>query len=120
MVRHPQPISTRRERGTSPVRTCVGCRRRASAGELVRVVATDGRLVVDERRRLPGRGAWLHPDPGCLSRAERRRAFPRALRATGVLDAAGVRHHVHRLTESCTGTGSSRAQTGTRKQVDPS
>ncbi|WP_232211832.1 YlxR family protein [Saccharomonospora halophila] len=48
------------------------------------MVAADGHVVVDERRRLPGRGAWLHPDRGCLGRAERRRAFPRALRAKGV------------------------------------
>ncbi|NKT07135.1 DUF448 domain-containing protein, partial [Rhodococcus hoagii] len=30
--------------------------------------------------RLPGRGAWLHRDPKCLSEAGRRRAFGRALR----------------------------------------
>ncbi|GAA3568830.1 YlxR family protein [Amycolatopsis ultiminotia] len=76
-----------------PVRTCIGCRQRALIGELLRVVAVDGRLVLDERRRLPGRGAWLHPGPGCLSRAERKRAFPRALRATGTLEAAGLREH---------------------------
>lgn len=76
-----------------PVRTCVGCRQRVLNGELLRVVAVAGRLVVDERRRLPGRGAWLHPTPGCLAKAERKRAFPRALRAQGALDAAGLREH---------------------------
>ncbi|WP_410634187.1 YlxR family protein [Amycolatopsis sp. cmx-4-83] len=76
------------------MRTCVGCKRRALIGELLRVVAVAGRVVVDERRRLPGRGAWLHPDPDCLAKAERRRAFPRALRATGALDAREVREHV--------------------------
>ncbi|WP_245574134.1 YlxR family protein [Amycolatopsis nigrescens] len=60
------------------------------------MVAVDGRLVVDERRRLPGRGAWLHPEPECLSVAERRRAFPRALRVSGMLDAHGVRDHLER------------------------
>ncbi|MEU4672026.1 YlxR family protein [Amycolatopsis sp. NPDC023774] len=76
-----------------PVRTCVGCRQRVLIGELLRVVAVAGRLVVDERRRLPGRGAWLHPTPGCLAKAERKRAFPRALRAQGTLDAAELREH---------------------------
>ncbi|MDT8914795.1 YlxR family protein [Amycolatopsis sp. PS_44_ISF1] len=52
-----------------------------------------GRLVVDEGRRRPGRGAWVHPGPDCLAKAERRRAFPRALRAQGALDAAGLREH---------------------------
>jgi hypothetical protein len=76
-------------------------------GELLRVVAVDGRLVVDERRRLPGRGAWLHPGTGCLAKAERRRAFPRALKAQGALDAAGLHHHpalAALATETGTGT----------------
>ena len=40
----------------------------------------DAVLVPDPRHRLPGRGAWLHPDGGCLEQAVRRRAFTRALR----------------------------------------
>lgn len=64
-----------------PVRTCVGCRRTAEAAELVRVAAVDGRAVVDARRRLPGRGAWLHPSAECLAVALKRRAVSRALRA---------------------------------------
>jgi hypothetical protein len=55
------------------------------------VVARSGVLVPDERRVLPGRGAHLHRDPDCLELAERRRAFPRALRVTGPLDATAVR-----------------------------
>jgi predicted RNA-binding protein YlxR (DUF448 family) len=39
---------------------------------------------------MPGRGAHLHPDPECLALAERRRAFGRALRADGPLDATAV------------------------------
>jgi predicted RNA-binding protein YlxR (DUF448 family) len=74
-----------------PVRTCVGCRKRALASELLRVVAVDCgagefSIVADPARRRPGRGAHLHPDPACLVLAERRRAFGRALRVTGVLD----------------------------------
>ncbi|EHK80369.1 YlxR family protein [Saccharomonospora azurea] len=119
MVRHPQPTSTRRTDETSPVRLCVGCRQRESIGALSRVVASDGRLVVDERRRLPGRGAWLHPHPDCLSKAERRRAFPRALRVKGMLDTSSLRHHVERHTESKAGVDLPRPER-TRKQVDPS
>lgn len=77
----PPDTGARRE----PVRTCVGCRRTDSWSVLVRVVAvTDDpgapRVVPDPRHRLPGRGAWLHPDTDCLERAVRRRAFVRALR----------------------------------------
>jgi len=62
------------------------------------VVVTDAAgfpaMVVDEGRSMPGRGAWLHPDPGCLETAERRRAFGRALRNAALLDVSDVRRHV--------------------------
>lgn len=60
----------------------------------MRVVVVDGVLTPDPRRRLPGRGAWLHPDPECLHRAERRSAFPRALRVHGKLDAGALWIHL--------------------------
>jgi len=63
----------------------VGCRVRAAKIDLLRVVAVGGTIAVDRRGRLPGRGAYVHPDPACVALAERRRAFPRALR-TGALD----------------------------------
>jgi predicted RNA-binding protein YlxR (DUF448 family) len=69
------------------LRTCVGCRQRAPVSELLRVVAIGLSLKPDPRRVLPGRGAHLHPEPGCLESALRRRAFGRALRITGVPDA---------------------------------
>ncbi|MEO7196523.1 MAG: YlxR family protein [Pseudonocardiaceae bacterium] len=90
---HACPDQVRRcrlARLAEPIRTCVGCRTRAAASGLLRVVAVEGILVPDPRRRCPGRGAWLHPDLGCLRLAERRRAFPRALRAPGALDTAAV------------------------------
>ena len=54
-------------RPDGPVRTCVGCRKRELAVELLRVVAVgdgngDCAVTVDAARTLPGRGAWLHPD----------------------------------------------------------
>jgi predicted RNA-binding protein YlxR (DUF448 family) len=69
----------------------VGCRRRAPAAELLRVVARDGAVVPDPARRLPGRGAHLHPVLACLDLAERRKAFPRALRVPPPLDLTAVR-----------------------------
>ena len=89
-------------RPEGPVRTCVGCRKRELAAELLRIVAvSDGAgigqvadsLVVDTAGNLPGRGAWLHPDQQCLSEAIRRRAFTRALRITGSPDTTGVVEH---------------------------
>jgi uncharacterized protein len=78
----------------TPVRTCVGCRQRADRSVLLRVVAVqeEGEVlaVPDLRRSLPGRGAWLHLDPGCLEQAERRKAFGRALRVSTRIDLAPV------------------------------
>ncbi|WP_372448136.1 YlxR family protein [[Mycobacterium] fortunisiensis] len=47
-------------------------------------------LTVDTARHLPGRGAWLHPDPQCLHASLRRRAFGRALRIAGSPDTSAV------------------------------
>ncbi|HVV09545.1 YlxR family protein [Amycolatopsis sp.] len=120
MVRRSCPGDTRAKERQAPVRTCVGCRKRASVGELLRVVAEDRHVVVDERRRLPGRGAWLHPEPECLTKAERRRAFPRALRVPGTLDAGAVRRFLQPRAEGTVGGGSSPTRPERRKQVDPS
>ena len=67
------------------MRTCVGCRQRAALSDLIRVIVNAGECVPDLDRRLPGRGAHLHPTQECLELAERRRAFPRALRVSGPL-----------------------------------
>ncbi len=96
-ARHPSSSGA----GSDPLRTCVGCRGTASRNTLLRVVArTTGTgtsaLVVDTGRRMPGRGAWLHPDPHCLELAERRRAFGRALRVPGLQDVTAVRRHLER------------------------
>jgi predicted RNA-binding protein YlxR (DUF448 family) len=97
-----------------PIRTCIGCRQRAAATELLRVVVAPDAIgkaesvpalrnssgppalpvVPDPRHRAPGRGAWLHHEPGCVELAERRRAFARALRVPGPLDLTPVREYV--------------------------
>jgi uncharacterized protein len=55
------------------------------------------RVLPDPKRRQQGRGAHIHPDPTCLAQAERRRAFGRALRVTGVLDTGPLREYVTAL-----------------------
>lgn len=83
----PSPASSEHvsEPLTGPVRTCVGCRMRDAQDRLVRLALVPGTLevTVDERRTVPGRGAWLHPQPGCVERAVARRAVDRALRIQG-------------------------------------
>jgi uncharacterized protein len=90
------------DRPVGPVRTCVGCRKRGLAAELLRVVAVDDgngnfAVTVDSASNLPGRGAWLHPDQQCLLTAIRRRAFARALRITGSPDVSAVIEHFENI-----------------------
>jgi predicted RNA-binding protein YlxR (DUF448 family) len=65
-----------------PVRTCVGCGQRVSQADLVRFVSADTTLKIDSRRRLPGRGAWLHRAPACWDAFVQRRGAVRSLRMT--------------------------------------
>jgi predicted RNA-binding protein YlxR (DUF448 family) len=99
---------------TLPVRTCVGCRERVPVTDLLRVVARGSRLVPDPRRRFPGRGASVHPTPECLRAAERRRAFPRALRVSAPLDTDLLQDHV-----DPTRTGSAQHQPSDRHPAGP-
>ncbi|MCZ7416207.1 MULTISPECIES: YlxR family protein [unclassified Streptomyces] len=75
-------MSGRTRARACPERTCVGCRGRSVKADLLRVVLIEGECVPDLRGTLPGRGAYLHPSLACLDLAVRRRAFPRAFRAT--------------------------------------
>ncbi len=83
------PTQSASSDGSVAFRTCIGCRRREDQNLLVRLAldpTTETRSVtVDLRRRLPGRGAWLHPDADCLQAALKRRALHRAFR--GPVDA---------------------------------
>ncbi|SOD74169.1 hypothetical protein SAMN05892883_3350 [Jatrophihabitans sp. GAS493] len=90
---------------SQPIRTCVGCRSRSETAGLLRVVAGLASsssaanpavqlVVVDPRHRLPGRGAWVHPTAECVALADRRRAFGRALRLSGIIDSRSVNEYV--------------------------
>lgn len=63
-----------------PVRTCVGCRMRASKAELVRIARTPEGVRADVAGAAPGRGAYVHRDRDCVEAALRKGALARALR----------------------------------------
>ncbi|MBY0441012.1 MAG: YlxR family protein [Mycobacteriaceae bacterium] len=98
-------------RTDGPVRTCVGCRKRELAVELLRVVAVSAgngadAVIVDAAGILPGRGAWLHPVVQCAQQAIQRRALVRALRIAGLPDTSAVVEHVRSLDPLGNRTGS--------------
>ena len=63
-----------------PIRSCVGCGRKAPQSELFRFVAEGGTLVPGAGK--PGRGAYTCRRLSCFERAVARRAFNRTLRRT--------------------------------------
>ena len=68
-------------KSSSPQRTCIGCRSCKPADELMRLALdVEGAVRFDPRRKLPGRGCHLCPDPACLAAALAGKAFSRALR----------------------------------------
>jgi predicted RNA-binding protein YlxR (DUF448 family) len=58
----------------------VGCRRTTGQAALRRFALAGGRVVADDARALPGRGAYACSD-ACVQEATRRRAWGRAFRA---------------------------------------
>ena len=60
-------------------RTCVVTRQTLPVDALIRfVVAPDGTVVPDLRRRLPGRGVWVTADADHVAKAERKGLLARA------------------------------------------
>lgn len=58
----------------------MGCRGTAAKDELIRIVVRDGSFIIDSAHRLPGRGAYLHPDADCAACALRSRGVQRTLK----------------------------------------
>ena len=58
---------------------CSTCRRRSPREELIRIVAREGNVRVDEVGNAPGRGVYLHRQGACVARSVERAAVERAL-----------------------------------------
>jgi predicted RNA-binding protein YlxR (DUF448 family) len=65
-----------------PERTCIVTRERRAPEAMVRfVLAPDGAVTPDVRRKLPGRGVWVSCSARHVEAAVRRQAFGRAFKA---------------------------------------
>ena len=65
-----------------PMRQCLGCREMKPKKELIRAVRSpEGVVSLDFRGKLPGRGAYVCPDPTCLAKARKAKALERAFSA---------------------------------------
>lgn len=81
----------------SAERRCIVTRAERPADELIRfVVAPDGEVVPDIRRRLPGRGAHVTATAECVAAAERKHLFTKAFEG-GARVAPGLADRVDQL-----------------------
>ena len=62
-----------------PLRKCVSCNERKEKKELVRVVVSEGKPVIDKTSKMNGRGAYLCRDEKCIKNAMKRKSLDRAL-----------------------------------------
>jgi predicted RNA-binding protein YlxR (DUF448 family) len=102
-------------RAAGSERLCVVTREVKPADDMIRfVVAPDGSVVPDLKRRLPGRGVWVTARRDCLAAAGKRGVLARAFKADvtvapdlpgaverllerSVLDALGVARKAHQV-----------------------
>jgi hypothetical protein len=81
-------------------RTCIVTRLAKPTDALIRfVVAPDGSVVPDIRRRLPGRGVWVTADAEHVRAAARKRLLARAFHGPANVD-DGIADEVERLLAS--------------------
>lgn len=66
-----------------PLRQCLGCREMKPKKELVRIVrSAEGEVSLDLTGKKPGRGAYICPNPACLTRAFKSRSLEKAFSAS--------------------------------------
>ena len=62
-----------------PLRCCTGCNEMKPKRELVRVVRSpEGEIALDLTGKMPGRGAYVCPDPECLKKAKKGKRLQKA------------------------------------------
>lgn len=65
----------------TPLRKCTGCAEMKDKRELIRVVKTpEGSIVIDEKGKTNGRGAYLCKSSECLEKARKSKGLERAFK----------------------------------------
>ncbi len=63
-----------------PIRKCIACGARKNKMELVRIVNNKGKIIIDPRGNIPGRGAYICPSEQCLKNAQKNNKIEKALK----------------------------------------
>ena len=63
----------------TPMRMCIACRQMKPQHELIRIVheANTGSVMLDEGKKLMGRGAYICRDGECIRKAEKKNGLGR-------------------------------------------
>jgi len=70
-----------RRKGNNNERLCLGCRQLRLKRNLIRIATfRDGRVIIDEAKKLGGRGAYICPIADCLIAATKRKGWSYGLR----------------------------------------
>ena len=65
-----------------PMRKCMGCNETKPKKELIRIVREpDGKITLDERGKVSGRGVYICPDINCFAKVKKTGRLARCLEA---------------------------------------
>lgn len=77
----------------APIRTCVGCRARGPAADMLRLtIDAVGTIQAASHRKGSGRGASVHRNATCIQAAQRPGVLARAFKRPVTLDASTISH----------------------------
>lgn len=64
-----------------PLRKCIACAKMREKSELLKIVMSkDGKVKIDEKGKLPGRGCYVCRTEECISLAEKQHKVARAFK----------------------------------------
>lgn len=63
-----------------PLRMCLGCRKMQPKHSLIKIVAAEDALIIDQQQKLFGRGAYVCRAAACIEAAQKKKALERVFR----------------------------------------
>ncbi len=60
-----------------PLRMCAACRQMRPKEELIRLAGNDGEIIIDDRKRMGGRGVYICRSVDCIRLAKKKKALQR-------------------------------------------
>ena len=63
-----------------PLRMCAGCRQMSAKSELIRIVLKDGKLFIDDEKKILSRGIYLCKNDECIGKTKKRKVFSNLLK----------------------------------------